>query len=219
MVGAIMGMMGSLIGAGIQASNENQLAGEQGKKAQQFSKEAGNVVAKKVTDDPAFILKQYLANNGMPGLQQYLETIDENEANQIAIGKKSASSGGQLMSFIAGLQGNADASKRKLYTDNASYTAAQQSNLADTQYAWQTNYDTLARIERAKLNKVASQYQAAADLNRSDADRIVASMFGSIGSSLGTTLDGMKDIGTQGGGVTMGAGMGDNPFGFGQYGM
>lgn len=199
-----MGLATNVLGTGLQAAQGMQFAEEQQQKADDFTRKAAGVITKKITDDPAYILKQYLAQNGMPGLQQYLEDIDENQADQLSIARKGSSGGGQLLAYLAALQGQSDAGKRKLYQQSSESTFQQEERLANDRFAWQNQFDEMARQERARLNKVASQYQAAADLNKVDASRMLFSMIGSTGNSLGSIVDGSSSIG---GGVSMGGGM------------
>jgi len=204
-MGPIMQIVGSAIGSTMQSAALRRQAAKQEKKANEFTLKANQVVTEKVTEDPAFMLKEYLANNGMPGLTQYLQDINKNSSNQIASAENAASSGGQLLNFMGGIDNSANQSNQKLYNDSASFVAAQKSNLADTAYAWQTNYDTIARQERAKLNKVASQYQAAADLHQYDADKMDAALVTSTFSNAGSMMGGMGGMGG-GGGMAGGGG-------------
>lgn len=189
-MGGLVSTFGNAVAVSKQSGDYRNFGTRQEKKADEFTQKANQVVTQQVTNDPAYMLKEYLANNGMPGLQQYLENIDANTANQIAVGEKSASSGGGLMAYLASVYGGNDLQKNKLYSDSALFEANNKSNLADTRYTWQTNYDTLARNERNKLNKVASQYQAAADTNIEEANKMDSALIGSTFSSMGGMMNG-----------------------------
>lgn len=207
MMGGMISAFGNALAVTKQSADYRRFAEDQQNKADDFSQKAGQVVTEQVTNDPAYILKEYLANNGMPGLQQYLDSVDKSVANNISTAENSASSGGALLSYLSSLMGAANEQKNKLYGDSASFIAQQKSNLADFRYGAQKSLDELAREERAKLNRIASQYQAAADANMSEANNMDSALISSTFNSMGSMMGGFGG-GASGGGASRGGGMG-----------
>lgn len=189
--GALVSMFGNAISSTMSSANKRSIASEQKKKGEELTRKANQVKTKDITTDPAYKIKQFLAQSGVPGYEQYKDNIMQNQANMAFQGAQNASSGGGMLSYLASIQGSTNNALNTLSTKNAEYIAGNLGDLADTRYSWQQTADEIARTERRKLSKAASQYESAATLNKYAADQQDTALIGSTFSNMGQQMQTM----------------------------
>lgn len=195
---AVQGVMGIM-----SAKEKAKVAKQQMEKAKKLQLEANQVQTKSVLDDPAYKMKEFLANSGLPGYDTRTQEIEGNTATAGAQGMKTASSGGQALSYLAALQVGQDKQLRDLGVQDATFRATQKGNLASTRKTWQDEFDALARLEKEKLNYAASQYENAGTLNKLAAKEQIYSTIGqTVSNMFGSSQGGGSSSGGMGGGMS-----------------
>ena len=183
--GSLLQIFGAGIASTMSSANKRRVATDQRKKANELLTKANQVVTKDITQDPAYKLKQYLAQQGIPGYEIYKDNILQNQANAAYQGSQNASSGGGMLAYLASLNNSTNQQLNKLNAENAKFMAGNISDLATTQYDWQQAADEIARTERRKLSRAASQYEEEATLNKYAADEQDVALVGSTFSNMG----------------------------------
>lgn len=209
MGGGIAGGLTQIIGTivtGIKASRDKKrLAADQKVKSKELLNKANSVVTKQAVDDPAYKIKAFLAQSGVPGYEQYLQEIDANTEAQIMAASKGASSGFGEEAYLSSLEGEANAQKRNLGVSNDAFKAGQKKNLANTLYQMQSGFNAQAKSEKEDLNNAATKYEAASTLNKSAANEQIATTVGTAFNQAGDMVSSMTGGGMGGSGnVSMG---------------
>lgn len=188
--GELIKIFGSAISSTMSAANKRKIAADQKKKANELLTKANQVVTKDVTMDPAYKIKQFLAQQGLPGYEVYKDNILTNQASAAYQGSQASSSGGQMLAYLASIQGTTNQQLNNLYAQNADYVAGNITDLANTRFDWQQTADAIGREERKKLSKAASQYEEASTLNKYAADEQDTALIGSTFSNMGELMKG-----------------------------
>ncbi len=186
--GSLIQIFGNAIASTLSSANKRRIALEQKKKGKELLTKANQVVTKDITTDPAYKIKQFLAQQGLPGYEIYKDNILQNQANAVYQGTQTAGSGGSMLAYLASLQGGTNQQLNDLSSKNANFIAGNQSNLAEERYNWQQIADEIANTERRKLSKAASQHEEASTLNKYAADEQDTALIGSTFSNMGELM-------------------------------
>ncbi len=76
--GGFVQILGTILSGIKGARDKKRVALDQKNKAKELLNKANSVTTKQATDDPAYKIKAFLAQSGVPGYEQYLEGIDQN---------------------------------------------------------------------------------------------------------------------------------------------
>lgn len=197
-IGMIAQIAGTALTGMKSARDKKLLVKDQKAKAQELINKANSVVTKKATDDPAYKMKAFLAQSGVPGYEQYAEGIDNNTEDQVIAASGAADSGFGLESFASALEGSANNQKRGLDIMNATFLASQKNQLASAQKSMQDTFDAQANKEREDFNSAASSYEQSSTLNKSAANEQIAATVGTVGNQVGEVMGGFGGSGNVG---------------------
>jgi hypothetical protein len=191
-IGAGIQGFASLVTNLVSAAQKNDLSKKQYAKGQQLESQANAVVAENPLNDPAFQMKQFLAQAGIPGFEQYKEGYNQDEANAVAHAEKDTNSSGALLNFLAASEGQKNKAVTSLNTQNAAYIEGKKVDLANQYETEKMNFDQIARDEKAKLNYAATTYEnAALEEKQASQDQTLGAL-GKGASDLGSLLGTIK---------------------------
>ena len=188
-IGAAIGVGGNLLTQIIGAIEKSQTSKQQKAKAGQLEAQANAVVPENPLNDPAFKMKQFLAEAGLPGYEQYKLNAEQEEANAVAQAQKSTRSSGALLNFLGAAEGQKNKTITNLDTQNAAYIEGKKVDLANQYEQEKVNFDAIARDEKQNLNYAATQYENAALGEKQAGQEQVLGGVGSTISGLGQLLE------------------------------
>lgn len=165
--------MGLLAGAGnvFNAVSTGLLSRDQAKRADELRDDAGKLVKPQL--QPAFRdaekMRQMAYLRGMPGLAEYEKSISSNTADMAAKGKEASATGGDYLTYLAGLYNGSNKEFQNLYNQSAQYKASAFNDLANTEWAIgqeEKQNEATLQNRRDELYKQANDLEAASTQNK-----------------------------------------------------
>lgn len=182
---AVMGGVNALV----QSTNARRLGSQQMSRQRQLRADANKIQAPAIAPEllEGRKMREIALAKGLPGLDQYKQSIEASTANLAAKGKEAAGSGGDYLALLSSLYASGNKSLERLNTADANSRASQFDSLASYKQMLsqqEVQNEAIKRQQQDELFKQANDLETAATENKLLADKQLTGAFTNTASGI-----------------------------------